>query len=255
MKRLLFGLCLSTLGACVVDSPVAKQNGPTNQESQSAEEQLEASIPTFCAGICDKWGACPNTADPATCPDQCAAYMTAYLGHGDACVQDGKDFEACFQSIEGCPAPNDPPACDDMEAYNACAGSDPTYGDGSSGGSGASPGTMTGTAMGSGGSGGTAVGVDVTTGAYLQCDVAEAGGGYAPGQGTSTASQGDLCAVMADNCSDGSSYRLRCDLFNGALTCNCFKDGLVTGSFTPQTGCPPTYMETDAQCGWLVRYE
>ena len=63
-------------------------------------------------------------------------------------------------------------------------------------------------------------------------------------------------ACLVTGCSDGASRRVSCRQVDGALVCNCFRDGVVNGvAFTPASGdCPWEYSEVNEPCGWNLQY-
>jgi hypothetical protein len=242
MKRLFFGLCLTTLGACTIGSPIASKDVPSDQPTPSSEEQLRDGLPAWCAKICAQLAPCPDYPPEQTCNIDCADYMSIFVGHGDQCVALGQAYEACLNAVT---------SCDQVQMDTAPCGSDTAYDFCSDDNSDIGP------SAGTGGAGGIEPPVDVTPpgDSFPECDFSEGSSGIAGGPGTSPTPQADTCDLQADDCSDGSAYRLICGDISGTLTCNCFKDGEVTGSFAPTTGCPPVYTETDAHCGWNLYYQ
>ena len=226
MKRLFLGLWLTTLGACAVGTPIATKDAVKDADgSQPTQaEALQANLGTWCLDACSRFVSCPDFPNRMTCPGDCTSQLHRFLDKGGDCVSLLSDYEACLDTITTCEEAMSGTPCND-EAYAQCMDD------------GSVPGT-------------TDKPMQVGVGAGVECDVSE-GGTANPGHSDAPVS----CDLSADNCSDGSMYRLICDTIGDVLTCNCFKDGQVTGTFTPHTGCPPAATEADVACGgWLLNY-
>jgi hypothetical protein len=243
MKRLSFGIFLSLLGACTVGSPIAtKDDGKGQQQQPSLEEQLRSDLTGWCASTCSRLEQCPDVSN--TCFSDCKDYMGVMLDHGDPCVQVAANYETCLDGIQTCDEIQQAGQQCDGDLVSYCSGIGDTVDT-------TGPNGSTGSSGGSGPTGGPGATGGPTAGP-VACDV----------QGTSAGSAGSAnpapmanqCDASFDNCSDGSSYRVICGDITGTLTCNCFKDGNISGSFAPQTGCPPQATEIDFRCGWGLEY-
>jgi hypothetical protein len=236
MKRLCVGMLITLFAGCTVGTPVAeKPDGSAgmpavdNTKSSGSTEipsdlEFANGIPGFCNDTCTRFADCDLAPD---CLAQCTSYMSAFLSHGDACIALGVEFEACLNAISTCDEYNNPPACEqDTGPHDLCAarGSD----------------TSSTTAPT------TCLGCDPS------CEVSGGGGGPVNPGGPPVATS---CTLDGDNCSDGSTYQLRCSTVQGVLTCNCFKNGNVTGTFDATTGCPPSNAEMFQGCGWALPTE
>ncbi|HEX5100953.1 MAG TPA: hypothetical protein VFV94_15690 [Polyangiaceae bacterium] len=218
MKRLAVGIALAVLlPNCIQENPVA-------EEQKTAEQTLRESIAPFCDDICQRGRACDLDFDEE-CPDQCREYMTVFVDHGEACVTLGQNFETCVTARQTCEELASVDDCDQNgEAHDQCKLTP------SSGPPSANPPIYC--ADGGGTSAGKAPGAN--------------------GEPPMTTS----CDSYFEGCSDGASRRVSCHPVDGALVCNCFRDGVVNGvAFTPASGdCPWEYDEVNEPCGWNLQY-
>jgi hypothetical protein len=212
MKSLLWLTTLALLPACVQESPIA-------QEAKTAEQQLKDSISPFCAESCKRVRDCQlEGADD--CPKQCADYMDAFIGHGDACVALGQASENCLKSLTTCDTLDDSYECAVPQSqYDQCRHAGP-----------------------------------LAAGTPVVCDLGGTAGGVAPAAPGAPPTVTD-CDVYAQNCDDGSSYRVSCLALDGSLVCNCFKDGVVSGmAFTPADGQCSLDGDINTPCGWNLAF-
>lgn len=225
-------LLLLLSGACNVGTPIAEENSPdggtpsgaageTSAASDSvSSEDFAAGLPAFCQDMCTRFNACPGDDVAMYCEGSCLAYMSVFVDRGARCLELGLAEEACVNSVQTCDQYENPPDCLGSNAsHDECE---------QQGGSDVAPTTCKGCGN-------------------VTCATSESSG-VAPNAGPEPSASS--CDLSADDCSDGSMYRLLCNTTPGVLTCTCFKDGEVTGSFEPQTGCLPDTSEIDQQCGW-----
>jgi len=218
MKRLAVGIALAVLlPNCIQANPVA-------EEQKSAEQQLRDSIGPWCAEICQHGIDCQQDTSE-DCPQQCADFMAVFVDHGDPCVTLGQEVQKCLSSL---------PVCEQLGADNACT--------------------------------------EPASNSYEQCKDAaytgpsdnrpiycDDGGGTSAGKAPGANGEPPMttsCDSYFEGCSDGASRRVSCRQVDGALVCNCFRDGVVNGvAFTPASGdCPWEYAEVNEPCGWNLQY-
>jgi hypothetical protein len=148
------------------------------------------------------------------CPRHCSQYLSAFVGHGDQCVELGQGLIDCVGEPSTCDELEAVGDCDvDSDAHDQCARSGPR-----------------------------------NPSDPVICEISSGGGGTvagAPGEPTITE-----CDIFGDNCTDGATYRVACRTVQDQLVCNCFVDGAVTGTaFSFEDRCPELE-EINAPCGW-----
>lgn len=227
MKRLTLGILITTLlGGCTVGTPVADKTNPDGGAPTGrapTEAEFLNGVPAFCEDTCQRFGSCPDVDVASDCLYNCVTYMSAFVSHGDACVALGVELEGCVDGVRTCDDYANPPPCmQDTSSHDLCAARASN-----------DPGAATPTCLG----------CDPT------CDVYGGGGGPVDTGGPPVVT---TCQLNGDGCSDGSMYQLRCNTVQGALTCSCFKNGEVSGTFESQTGCPPSTSEQYMNCGWAL---
>jgi len=214
MKRLAVGIALAFL------LPNCIKTSPMAEEQQSAEEKLRASIGPFCDTTCQNGMECGGDVID-DCAGQCRDYMSVFVDHGAECVTLGQEAEDCIKSLPVCDQLGTDNKCDDGgAAWDKCRRNGPPP---------AGP-------------------------APVYCDN---GGGTSGGVAPTTDKGSSLtttCDVYYEGCSDGSEYRISCDLQNTLFICNCFKDGNVTGvGFVPEDGMCPSDLSFNGPCGWNIQ--
>lgn len=274
MQRFVFGLLLPLLAACAGKNTVAG-------DEKTKAEQLEESVPSWCAKACVKIESCakqrPCNCDGDVCdcsggagydcPSSCQQAINGFMNKGETCAGAGLHFQSCIDAAscnelytDGACAPTDPAekvcfpeqssdAPTDVGSSSASAGSASIDQGPSSGGAsaygGASAGAFGGSVSGGSSSTGSAgAGEGGAASAVVVCDSGFSSG-PAPGNTTN-----EICEGGGLGCDDGHEYRYLCaHTSDGRSACSCFVDDNVTGAFDPEDVCP-TSAALNAGCGW-----
>jgi len=238
-------LCLIvglTAGGCAGKNTVA---GTEKTEA----EQLESSIPGWCASTCQRISRCGGDVevDPS-CPSQCQREMGRYTNGVARCVELGEKFKDCVDGLtckdfdenaECVLSEANEQLCPENDSSIDVGGSDPT-------------GPVSGPVIGSGGTvssgGAPTVGGGAPTSGPVRCNGNYGTGGGASGESPSSAV---TCEEGFMGCDDGHEYSWVCARGSeGQVGCTCFVDSEVTGGFDPGASDCPTHAVVNLGCHW-----
>jgi hypothetical protein len=272
MQRLVLGLLLPLLAACAGKNTVAG-------DEKTKSEQLEESVPNWCAKACVKIESCAkqrpcdcsgDVCDCAggagyDCPSSCQQAMNEFMNKGETCAGAGLHFQSCIDAAscnelytDGACYPTDPAekVCfpKDSAATPTDSGSSVGYAGSasidsgpSSGGASAYGGASAGAFGGSVASGGT-TGEGGAAAEAVYCSSGFSTGA-APGNTTN-----EICEGGELDCNDGHEYRYLCaHTSDGRSACSCFVDDKVTTAFDPMGECP-SRPALYAGCGWNIEF-
>jgi hypothetical protein len=207
------------LGIALAFLPACITENPVAEqqlEQKSADEQLRDEIGPLCDKGCAKNAECGwDTSED--CPSSCREYLSAFVGHGDHCVAVGQGIVDCASKLETCDEYKNTEDCDVSELEHAqCA-------------------------------------ADTVGPPPVYCEGGgSTSGGVAPGADGKPA-QTTSCDVYYGGCSDGAEYRVSCHPSDETMVCNCFRNGVVSGSaFTPIDGVCPSFEELNQPCDWNI---
>lgn len=267
MRRYVLGLLLPLLAACAGKNTVAG-------EEKTKAEQLQESVPDWCAKACLKFADCekdrPCNCDGDvcdcrvgnSCESDCHKAMAEFMNKGETCASAGLHFESCIDTssctelyTEGACTPTDPAEklCypqdsaatpTDVGSSTAYAGS-ASYDGPSSGGASAAGGASNGASYGGSVASAGASASGGATGVPIVTCQSSFSSGAAPGNTTN-----EICEGGALDCDDNHEYRYLCArTSDGQSACSCFVDDAVTGAFDPKGVCPSSDA-LNAGCRW-----
>lgn len=244
------------------------QNVVAGEEKTNAE-QLEASLPSWCASTCSRLSQCEveeecdcmgdtcvcyGTVDE-DCVEECQEEMARWTRGGDQCAAVGQRFKGCVDDV-GCDLLTVEGICSFTEAeQEACPrfGTDPGS-NGNDGGPnyGSTGGTSTSGPIATAGTTFTAGSASYDPSASVDCQE-----GYGTGGGTSaTGWPSLLCEEGHESCSDGHDYLMYCVRTSETVTtCSCLVDQQVVGGFDPGGPVCPTSQQMNAGCRWNLDVE
>lgn len=268
MRRYVFGLLLPLLAACAGKNTVAG-------DEKTKAEQLQESVPNWCAQACQKVEACAKdrpcdcsgescdcSAGPGyDCESSCQQLMSEFMGKGETCAGAGLHFQTCIDAA----------SCSDLQKETLCVPTDPAEkvcypkdssatpsdtGSSSAYAGSANIGPSSGGAYGAGGASGgfvyggtSASGGSPAEGGAPTSDVVSCQEGFSSGPAPGNTTN-EICEGGGLGCDDGHEYRYLCaHTSDGRSACSCFVDNTVTGAFDPNNVCP-TSAALNAGCGW-----
>jgi len=229
-------------------------------------EQLESSLPAWCAKTCTWFATCAAqngcscSADgcdckgpSATCEDDCQQELRRFTVD-DECAAVGERFKDCFDALSCVEL--DSPSCRYSKAerdlcpeLDGGSDADPPLADTGTGGISSGP-TNAGGSATSGVAGSSSAGASGAGSGGPPVSCAEHLGIGGSGAGGAASSE-ITCDEGADSCDDGHSYAWLCVRGSqGQIGCSCFFDSQVAGSFDPLGTTCPTLPTVNAGCGW-----
>ena len=239
MKQLILVVYVTIVGCGgVTEMSNNGDAGPGGTSSAtSPEQQLSASLSSWCPQICAKLIQCQAPGIDSTCVSECNDSVGKdFLGRGDACAQYALNFMNCLNSASCADLANgNSGACDlsSSASDNAC-GRLTTY-----------PDMPTSNATVPDASAPTSN----PTGPIVSCQ---------SGSGMSSVGSPPIGATVCQNnlsgCTDGHTYGVTCsNAGNNQLTCACYRDGLAAQvSFDVAGSSCPSVQIVNSACGWQL---